>query len=115
MLPRFWNHLRIDVEKLTNSPDFPVGLELKNPTFTDFLARLGDGPDPEACVDLTRQLFNDIGWEFFTVGVAQLPALRADRRTGGAERSRRAEPSKSPGAPRRTRRRFHRQSSALWV
>ena len=30
----------------TNSPDFPVGLELTNPTFADFLARLGEGPKP---------------------------------------------------------------------
>ncbi len=32
----------------TNSSDFPVGLELKNPTFSDFLARMGEGPNPEA-------------------------------------------------------------------
>ncbi|MFQ5571751.1 MAG: hypothetical protein ACE5G0_18880 [Rhodothermales bacterium] len=32
----------------SNSPDFPVGLELKNPAFSDFLARLGEGPHPEA-------------------------------------------------------------------
>ncbi len=32
----------------SNSPDFPVGLELKNPTFADFLDRLGEGPNPEA-------------------------------------------------------------------
>jgi hypothetical protein len=31
----------------SNSPDFPVGLELKNPTFADFMARLGEGPDPK--------------------------------------------------------------------
>ncbi|GIV62634.1 MAG: hypothetical protein KatS3mg044_1500 [Rhodothermaceae bacterium] len=30
----------------SNSPDFPIGLELKNPTFADFLARLGEGPHP---------------------------------------------------------------------
>ena len=32
----------------SNSPDFPVGLALKNPTFSDFLARMGEGPNPEA-------------------------------------------------------------------
>ena len=32
----------------SNSPDFPVGFELENPTFADFLARLGEGPNPEA-------------------------------------------------------------------
>ncbi len=32
----------------SNSPDFPVGLELRDPSFADFLARLGDGPNPEA-------------------------------------------------------------------
>ena len=31
----------------SNSPDFPVGLELKNPTFADFMARLGEGPAPD--------------------------------------------------------------------
>lgn len=31
----------------SNSPDFPVGLELKNPTFAEFMARLGEGPNPE--------------------------------------------------------------------
>jgi len=31
----------------SNSPAFPIGLELKNPTFADFLARLGEGPKPE--------------------------------------------------------------------
>jgi hypothetical protein len=30
-------------------------------------------------VDLTRQLFADIGWEFFSVAVMQLPGLSADR------------------------------------
>lgn len=32
----------------TNSVDFPIGLELVNPTFSDFLARLGEGPQPQA-------------------------------------------------------------------
>ncbi len=32
----------------SNSPDFPVGLELKNPTFADFLACMGEGPNPDA-------------------------------------------------------------------
>ncbi len=31
----------------SNSPAFPIGLELRNPTFADFLARLGEGPQPE--------------------------------------------------------------------
>ena len=40
----------------SNSPDFPVGLELKNPTFADFLARLGEGPDPEAATSVPEVL-----------------------------------------------------------
>lgn len=32
----------------SNSPDFPIGLEIVNPTFADFLARLGEGPKPDA-------------------------------------------------------------------
>lgn len=32
----------------SNSPDFPVGLEIQNPTFADFLARLGEAPQPPA-------------------------------------------------------------------
>ncbi|GIV60176.1 ATP-binding protein [Rhodocaloribacter litoris] len=31
----------------SNSPAFPIGLEVRNPTFADFLARLGEGPQPE--------------------------------------------------------------------
>ena len=31
----------------SNSADFPVGLELKNPTFADFLAQMGAGPQPD--------------------------------------------------------------------
>ncbi len=34
-------------------------------------------------VDLTRQAFHDIGWQFFTVAVVQLPALSADRLSEG--------------------------------
>ncbi len=30
----------------SNSPAFPVGLEIKDPTFADFLERLGEGPQP---------------------------------------------------------------------
>ena len=32
----------------SNSPHFPVGLELENAVFKDFLDRLGDGPQPAA-------------------------------------------------------------------
>lgn len=32
----------------TNSVDFPIGMELINPTFADFLARMGEGPQPQA-------------------------------------------------------------------
>ncbi len=32
----------------SNSPDFPIGFELKNPTFADFLACMGEGPNPDA-------------------------------------------------------------------
>ncbi len=31
----------------SNSPAFPIGLELKNPVFADLLARLGEEPQPE--------------------------------------------------------------------
>ncbi len=31
----------------SNSPAFPIGMELANPTFTDFLAQLGTAPAPE--------------------------------------------------------------------
>jgi hypothetical protein len=30
----------------TNSPNFPIGLEIENPTFADFLARMEDTPRP---------------------------------------------------------------------
>ena len=40
----------------SNSRDFPVGLELKNPTFADFLARLGEGPNPEAATSVPEVL-----------------------------------------------------------
>ena len=40
----------------SNSPDFPVGLELQNPTFADFLARLGEGPNPEAAAAVPETL-----------------------------------------------------------
>ena len=32
----------------SNAPDFPVGLEVVNPTFADLLARMGEGPKPAA-------------------------------------------------------------------
>ncbi len=35
----------------SNSPDFPVGLELEHPTFSAFLERLGEGPSPTGNVD----------------------------------------------------------------
>lgn len=31
----------------SNSPYFPIGLEIENPTFADFLARLDDAPQPK--------------------------------------------------------------------
>ena len=40
----------------SNSLDFPVGLELKNATFADFLARLGEGPNPEAAAAVPEVL-----------------------------------------------------------
>lgn len=39
----------------SNSPDFPVGLEIKDPTFADFLARLGEGPNPAAVPELADE------------------------------------------------------------
>ena len=30
----------------SNAPDFPVGLQIENPTFATFLARMGEGPKP---------------------------------------------------------------------
>lgn len=40
----------------SNSPAFPVGLEIRNPTFADFLARLGEGPRPDAAADVPEVL-----------------------------------------------------------
>ncbi len=40
----------------SNSPDFPVGFELKNATFADFLARLGEGPNPDAVATVPEVL-----------------------------------------------------------
>jgi hypothetical protein len=36
----------------TNSPYFPIGLEIENPTFADFLARMEDAPQPIAQDDV---------------------------------------------------------------
>lgn len=32
----------------SNAPSFPVGMELENPAFADLLARMGEGPQPQA-------------------------------------------------------------------
>lgn len=40
----------------TNSPAFPVGLELENPTFSDFLDRLGEGPQAHALAHVAPYL-----------------------------------------------------------
>lgn len=42
-----FQHVRVATVVKSNSPDFPVGLELRNPTFSDFLARLSEGPNPK--------------------------------------------------------------------
>lgn len=39
----------------SNSPAFPIGLEIKNPTFADFLARLGDAPQPAPPPDVPAE------------------------------------------------------------
>jgi len=41
--------------------------------------------DLQVDVDLTRHVFNDIGWEFFAVATMELPALRADRMSQGIQ------------------------------
>jgi hypothetical protein len=51
--------------------------------FPNLLMEPAINSDLPVDVDLTRQLFNDIGWEFFSVGVTRLPALQAERRDGG--------------------------------
>ena len=40
----------------SNAPDFPVGLELDNPSFADVMARLGAGPQPQDAPDVPATL-----------------------------------------------------------
>ncbi|MDQ4076807.1 MAG: hypothetical protein M3220_11260 [Chloroflexota bacterium] len=40
----------------SNSPAFPVGMELKNPTFKDFLEQLGEGPQPAEVEEVAEEL-----------------------------------------------------------
>ncbi|MGH2544083.1 MAG: hypothetical protein ACRDIB_14885, partial [Ardenticatenaceae bacterium] len=40
----------------SNSPVFPVGLELLDPTFSDFLARLGEGSQPPAAEEVPEEI-----------------------------------------------------------
>ncbi len=47
--------------------------------FPNLLMEPAINPDLLVDVDLTRQAFHDIGWQFFAVAVTQLPALAADR------------------------------------
>lgn len=43
----FFEPVRIARVVKTNSSDFPIGLEIENPTFSKFLERMSDGPRPE--------------------------------------------------------------------
>ncbi|MBA3534278.1 MAG: hypothetical protein H0T73_20350 [Ardenticatenales bacterium] len=43
----------------TNSADFPIGLEMKDPTFSDFLNRLGEGPQPER-VEVVPEVLEEV-------------------------------------------------------
>ncbi len=40
----------------TNSADFPVGLEMEDPTFAAFLARMGEGPVPASVAEVPEML-----------------------------------------------------------
>ncbi|MCB0075956.1 MAG: hypothetical protein KDD73_00950 [Anaerolineales bacterium] len=40
----------------SNSPAFPVGMTLKNPTFSDFLAQMADGPVPPPAAEEVDEL-----------------------------------------------------------
>ena len=42
---------RVAIVVKSNAPDFPVGLQIENPTFATFLERLGAGPQPAAAPD----------------------------------------------------------------
>ncbi|MGB0389188.1 MAG: hypothetical protein ACPGWR_30565 [Ardenticatenaceae bacterium] len=44
----FFEPVRVARVVKTNSSDFPIGLEIEDPTFSKFLARMSDGPRPEA-------------------------------------------------------------------
>ncbi len=44
----FFEPVRVARVVKTNSTDFPIGLEIENPTFPKFLSRMSDGPRPEA-------------------------------------------------------------------
>lgn len=61
-----FQHVRVATVVKSNSPDFPVGLELRNPTFSDFLARLSDGPNPQLTETVPETLVTP-------VKVAQVP------------------------------------------
>ena len=43
----FFEPVRVARVVKTNSSDFPIGLEIENPTFSDFLSRMSHGPRPE--------------------------------------------------------------------
>lgn len=43
----FFEPVRIARVVKTNSSDFPIGLEIENPTFSKFLSRMNDGPGAE--------------------------------------------------------------------
>jgi len=47
--------------------------------FPNLLMEPAINSDLATDVDLTRHVFNDIGWQFFSVATLQLPALSADR------------------------------------
>ncbi|MCB1184823.1 T9SS type A sorting domain-containing protein [bacterium] len=55
--------------------------------FPNLLMEPAINSDLPVDVDLTRQLFFDIGWRFFEVAVQQLPALAGERRDGAVHLS----------------------------
>ena len=81
----------------SNSPDFPVGLEIENPAFKDLLDRLGEGPKPKdevpehlAVVDAAPEApagpsLDDLVAQAEAYGLARADLLLAARHYCGVE------------------------------
>jgi hypothetical protein len=48
----FFRPVRVARVVKTNSSDFPIGLEIENPTFSDFFTRMSEGPKPQQVSEL---------------------------------------------------------------